>query len=245
MSFEQKPCHVAIVMDGNGRWANSRSLKRTIGHQAGITAVKGVVKSSLKHGIEVLSLFAFGQDNWKRSDEETSFLMQLFYRSLEGEYKKLHAQGVRIRFIGELSAFSDKLLGMIKEAETLTQCNSRLTVVIAVNYSGQWDILQAMHKYQVQQHSLPQTPGSLAPYLATSGLPDPDLFIRTSGEQRISNFMLWQLAYTELYFTQVFWPDFDANIFEVALRWFDTRKRRFGNAKDNANNAKTIKDEHE
>ena len=228
-SMKNKPQHVAIVMDGNGRWANSRKLKRTVGHQAGISAVKSVVKSALINEIDYVTLFAFGQDNWKRSQNETGFLMQLFYKSLEAEYKKLHHQGVRLVFIGQLDVFSEKLQRIMARVESLTSENRKLTLVIAVNYSGQWDILQANQKFFTENKRCPSTLLELESRLVTANFPTPDLFIRTSGEQRISNFMLWQLAYTELYFTDIFWPDFDEHAFEHALSWFDSRKRRFGN----------------
>jgi undecaprenyl diphosphate synthase len=227
-----RPIHVAIVMDGNGRWANCRGLKRHIGHQAGITSVKAMVKSCLDHGINYLSLFAFGQDNWKRPKEETSFLMHLFMRSLNSEYQKLHQLGVKIDFIGDLSAFPSDLIGVIDQAKTLTKNNTKLTISIAVNYSGQWDILQAVHKFTKHHGNPPDSIDQLTQHLVTAQTPDPDLFIRTSGEQRISNYMLWQLAYTELYFTKTYWPDFDEHAFTQALAWFAQRKRRFGYAHD-------------
>jgi undecaprenyl diphosphate synthase len=222
------PNHVAIIMDGNGRWANHRKLKRTVGHQVGISAVKEAIATCLRRGISHLSLFAFGQDNWQRSNEETSFLMQLFYRSLKSEYRKLHARGINVRFIGDTTVFTGELAGMIDEAQSLTCDNEKLILTIAVNYSGQWDIVNAIAQFSELHGRSPLSSDELAKCLTTTALPNPDLFIRTSGEQRISNYMLWQLAYTELYFTQTYWPDFNAHCFEKALLWYGKRSRRFG-----------------
>lgn len=226
------PQHVAIVMDGNGRWANSRSLKRSVGHQVGISSVKNVIKSCMRYQIPYLSLFAFGQDNWKRAPSETSFLLQLFRKSLLLESDKLHAQGVKIIFIGDLEKFPSDLIETMNAVQTLTASNSKMTMIVAVNYSGRWDICTAFNNYYQKHGHLPKSEDHLSPYLTTANSPDPDLFIRTSGEQRLSNFMLWQSAYTELYFTQVYWPDFDQYCFERALMWYAKRQRRFGGAQE-------------
>ena len=227
------PRHVAIIMDGNGRWAQRRMLPRHAGHRAGLKSVRTVVEQCADRGIEVLTLFAFSSENWARPKKEVSQLMELFMSALRGEIKRLQKNRVRLRIIGERSAFSEKLQARIAEAERLTAGNDRLLLQIAANYGGRWDITQAARSLarRVQQGELqPDEIGEkdLAAGLSFPDRPDPDLFIRTGGEQRISNFLLWQSAYSELYFTDRLWPEFDAAEFERALADFSRRQRRFG-----------------
>jgi undecaprenyl diphosphate synthase len=226
----QVPRHVAIIMDGNGRWARRRHLPRVAGHRRGVETVRNLVQYCIEAGIEYLTLFAFSSENWRRPAEEVSFLMQLFIRALESEISKLHDNGIRLRVVGDLSSFEPRLVALIRQAEDLTVANARLTLTIAANYGGRWDIMQAVNRM------VRDSPGRasgfneahLAPYLALSFAPEPDLFIRTGGEQRVSNFCLWQLAYTELYFTDTLWPDFGAEAFQEALASYNRRERRFG-----------------
>lgn len=227
------PKHVAIIMDGNGRWAKKRGFPRLYGHVKGANAVDKVIDHCLTKGIEVLTLFAFGFENWNRPDKEISSLQKLFYTQLRKKSVSLHKKNVRLKFIGESEAFEKKLQLEEKNAVALTEDNTRLTLVIAASYSGQWDICNAAKRLaeKVQQGTLSAdaiTPALLQENLATKDLPAPDLFIRTSGEQRLSNFLLWQLAYAELYFTPVYWPDFSVKEFDKALEWFADRERRFG-----------------
>ncbi|HXF65998.1 MAG TPA: polyprenyl diphosphate synthase [Burkholderiales bacterium] len=224
------PRHVAIIMDGNGRWARQRYLPRAAGHRRGIEAVRNVVRACAERGIEYLTLFAFSSENWRRPAEEVTLLMQLFMRALEQEVGKLHENGIRFRVIGDLARFEPRLVRLIREAEALTADNRRLTLTIAANYGGRWDVLQAVNRMLRERPELAGGFGEhdLAPYLALSYAPEPDLFIRTGGEQRISNFVLWQLAYTELYFTDVLWPDFDAAALDRAIVSYQQRERRFG-----------------
>ena len=227
------PRHVAIIMDGNGRWAKKRFLPRAAGHKAGVNTVRMVVETSAELGIEAVTLFAFSSENWQRPKKEVDMLMDLFISSLELEVKQLHANGIRMQFIGDRSQFSDKLQARIAEAESLTGSNQGLRLVIAANYGGKWDITQAVQKIaeQVQRGEIePQaiTVEMINQHVSLSDLPEPDLFIRTSGEHRISNFMIWQLAYTELYFTDTLWPDFDRAAYIKALQSFADRERRFG-----------------
>jgi undecaprenyl diphosphate synthase len=227
------PRHVAIIMDGNGRWAKKRLLPRTAGHQAGVTAVRNTIESGVEKGIEVLTLFAFSSENWRRPEKEVSVLMNLFFSTLEKETEKMLENGVRLRVIGDRSAFSDELQRRIAQSEWETCGNDRLNLLIAANYGGRWDILQAIRQIaaQLEEGLLSAssiTPELLESHLAFADLPEPDLFIRTGGDQRISNFLLWQLAYTELYFTPTLWPDFDKECFNDALKDFARRERRFG-----------------
>ncbi len=227
------PRHVAIIMDGNGRWAEKRRHPRISGHRAGVDAVKAVVEACGEKGIEVLTLFAFSSENWQRPEEEVGLLMNLFMSALEQEVRKLHESGVRLRVIGERSAFNLKLQRRIAEAESLTAGNAGLKLFIAANYGGRWDIVQAARSVaaEVQAGRLRTQDISaqvLDRYMSLHGLPEPDLFIRTGGEQRISNFLLWDLAYTELYFTETLWPDFRRDAFEQALAAYAMRQRRFG-----------------
>jgi undecaprenyl diphosphate synthase len=227
------PRHVAIIMDGNGRWARRRRLPRTAGHRAGAEAVRRVLKSSISNGIDVLTLFAFSSENWRRPESEVGLLMELFLQTLEREVEILDRHDVRVVFIGDRDAFSAKLRDQIVAAEEATCGNSRITLVIAASYGGRWDITEGARKVAEQVKSgeldIAQiTPELFASYLSLAGLPEPDLFIRTGGEQRISNFLLWHLAYTELCFSDVLWPDFDEGAFERALAWYAGRERRFG-----------------
>lgn len=227
------PKHMAIVMDGNGRWAKSRGMPRAAGHKAGVDSVRRAVKYCLDHDIKALTIFAFSSENWQRPKLEVTGLKQLFFLSLRKEIKNLIKQNVRIRFIGDLTAFGEKLQKEAHKAQEATKNNSELEFNIALNYGGQWDICQAAQKLaqQVKFHELaPEQidPELFASQLVTAGTPDVDLFIRTSGEQRISNFLLWQIAYAELYFCDSFWPDFDDAEMDKAIEWFQNRNRRFG-----------------
>ncbi len=227
------PRHVAIIMDGNGRWARKRGLPRFAGHKAGMDSVRAVVKVCLSQGIECLTLFAFSSENWRRPVEEVGLLMNLFMAALDMEVRKLHKHGVRLRIIGERSAFAPELQQRIAAAEQLTVDNTALTLIIAANYGGRWDITQATRQLsaEVARGDLQAdaiTQELIESRLSLSGMPEPDFFIRTGGEQRISNFLLWQLAYTELYFTDLLWPEFDDAAFAEALKSFATRQRRFG-----------------
>lgn len=227
------PRHVAIIMDGNGRWAKQRYLPRPAGHRAGVAAVRSTVEQCIAKGVEVLSLFAFSSENWRRPAQEVSLLMELFIASLERETQKLHKNGVRMRIIGDLTRFAPLLREKIADAEALTAGNRGLTLVVAANYGGRWDITEAARRLasEVERGALRSddiTAELIEARLAIADLPEPDLFIRTGGEQRISNFMLWQLAYTELYFTPLLWPDFDKHAFQTALDSFAGRQRRFG-----------------
>jgi len=224
------PRHIAVIMDGNGRWAKQRYLPRVAGHRRGVKAVRETVRACAERGVEYLTLFAFSSENWRRPAEEVSFLMELFVLALEQEVGKLHENGVRFKVIGDLGPFEPKLVRLVREAEALTAANQRLTLTIAANYGGRWDVLQAVNCMLREHPRLAAGFGErdLAPYLALSYAPEPDLFIRTGGEQRVSNFVLWQLAYTELYFTDTLWPDFDAAALDRAIFSYQQRERRFG-----------------
>lgn len=223
------PRHIAVIMDGNGRWATKRFLPRVAGHAKGVEAVRNVTEACVARGVEYLTVFAFSSENWRRPADEVSFLMGLFVSALEKEVAKLHANGIRLKVIGDLSRFDHKLQRTIKQAESKTEHNHKLTLTVCVNYGGKWDILQAAGKlvtsHPGQSHF---TEEQLAENLSMAYAPDPDLFIRTGGEQRISNFLLWQLAYTELYFTDTYWPDFGADALDAAIASYQQRERRFG-----------------
>jgi undecaprenyl diphosphate synthase len=227
------PRHIAIIMDGNGRWAKQRHLPRVAGHKAGVDAVRNTVKYCAEKNIEVLTLFAFSSENWRRPAQEISYLMDLFIFALERETKKLHKQNIQLRIVGERSRFDVKLQKQMLKAEELTAANTGLKLIIAANYGGQWDIAEACRQIaaEVEAGKISSADISAAliqTKLTTVDIPDPDLFIRTSGEQRVSNFMIWQLAYAELYFTEVLWPDFGAQELDKALAFFAGRERRFG-----------------
>ena len=227
------PRHVAIIMDGNGRWATARHLPRAAGHAKGVDRVEEIVEACIVRGITHLTLFAFSSENWRRPADEVSLLMRLFVGALERQVARLHANGIRLAVIGDLRRFEPRLVKLIASAQTRTANNDRLTVTIAANYGGRWDVLNAFRSLLAARPELAKTPEaidetSLAPFLAMHEAPEPDLFIRTGGEQRISNFLLWQLAYTELYFTEVYWPDFDALELDRAIASYRTRERRFG-----------------
>jgi undecaprenyl diphosphate synthase len=233
------PRHIAIIMDGNGRWAKKRFLPRVAGHRRGLEAVRAVTRACVDRGVRFLTLFAFSSENWRRPKDEVSFLMELFILALEQEVCKLHANGIRLKVVGDLEGFEPRLKHLIVEAENLTAGNDTLTLTIAANYGGRWDILQAVNR-MVQ--ALPDSRGQyleshLAPYLAMNYAPEPDLFIRTGGEQRISNFLLWQLAYTEFYFTDELWPDFDAQALQRAIDSYHRRERRFGRTSEQLSGA--------
>ncbi len=223
------PRHVAIIMDGNGRWARKRFMPRVAGHSRGVETVRETIKCCIERGVGYLTLFAFSSENWRRPADEVSFLMQLFMRSLKKEIARMHENGIRFRVIGDRSKFDDALVRMICDAEAMTAENTALQLTIAANYGGRWDILNAVNTL-IAAGDAPQeiTEEALSPHLSMAFAPEPDLFIRTGGEQRISNFLLWQLAYTELYFTDTLWPDFDSTAFDAALASYGERERRFG-----------------
>lgn len=224
------PQHVAVIMDGNGRWAKKRFLPRVAGHVKGVELVREMVRACLERGIQYLTLFAFSSENWRRPADEVSLLMQLFVKALEQEVEKLDRNGVRLRVIGDLSAFEPRLQALIRQAEEKTAGNTRLDLNIAANYGGRWDIMQAMNRMLAAHPDKREgwSEADLEPYLSMHFAPEPDLFIRTGGEERISNFLLWQLAYTELYFTPTLWPDFDTAEFDKAIASYAQRERRFG-----------------
>ncbi|WZH75676.1 polyprenyl diphosphate synthase [Alcaligenes sp. SDU_A2] len=229
----QVPGHLAIVMDGNGRWATRRMLPRTAGHLRGVQAVRRVVEACGQMGVKYLTLFAFSSENWRRPADEVSMLMRLFVKMLQKEVALLQRNGVRLHVVGDLSAFSDELRQLIAQAQEQTRNNDTLHLTIAANYGGRWDILQAAQKAIAANPQLAVHPEQLneslfSPHLAMAYAPEPDLFIRTGGERRISNFLIWQMAYTELYFTDVYWPDFGRDQLEEAFEWYRGRERRFG-----------------
>ena len=239
----QVPRHVAIIMDGNNRWAKRRFMPGVAGHKAGVDAVRSVVETSMRHGVEVLTLFAFSSENWRRPQDEVSALMQLFVMALEREVRKLHRNNIRLQVMGDVTGFSPRLQTLIRDAEELTAQNSAMTLVIAANYGGQWDIAQAAQKIALDVQA-----GKLAAadineqvfhrYTWLHELPPPDLLIRTGGEMRISNFMLWQTAYSEFYFSDAYWPDFKEDEYNKALAAFADRTRRFGRTDDQLEDVK-------
>jgi undecaprenyl diphosphate synthase len=223
------PRHIAIIMDGNGRWAKRRLMPRVAGHRKGVEALRGVIRACAERGVSHLTVFAFSSENWRRPQEEVTLLMELFMRALENEVARLHENDIRFRVIGDLSGFSGSIQALIRDAEALTRDNTRLTFTVAANYGGRWDIVQAVKRLMaagVTAEELDE--GALTQQLSMAEAPEPDLFIRTGGEQRISNFLLWQLAYTELYFTDALWPDFDAAALDEAIASYRSRERRFG-----------------
>ncbi len=227
------PAHIAVVMDGNGRWANKRHLPRAAGHKAGVNATRKIVENCARSNIEALTIFAFSSENWNRPEAEVSSLMALFITTISAEVKKLHKKNVCVKFIGERSKFSEKLQSSINQSEALTENNTGLRLNIAANYGGRWDIVNACKSLLTEVENNNKTIDEIdedmfASCVTLSDIPAPDLFIRTGGEQRISNFLIWQLAYTELYFVDTLWPDFSDQDFSAALSWFAGRQRRFG-----------------
>jgi undecaprenyl diphosphate synthase len=224
-------------MDGNGRWAQKRFLPRVAGHRQGVEAVRTLLRGAGKHRVTHLTVFAFSSENWKRPPDEVSYLMELFFKALREEIQRLHENGIRFRAIGDLSALSPDIQNLIAEAEALTRNNVAQTFNVAVNYGGRWDIEQAVSRASAAGQS-----SQFAKFLAFADQPDPDLFIRTGGERRISNFLLWQMAYTELYFTDVLWPDFGEKEFDAAIEWFASRERRFGQTGEQARGASAVRE---
>jgi undecaprenyl diphosphate synthase len=236
------PRHVAVIMDGNGRWAKQRRLPRVAGHKRGVEAVRATVQACAERGVKFLTLFAFSSENWRRPAEEVALLMQLFYGALTNEVEKLHRNDICLRVIGNLERFDPRMRALIEQGERRTASNTRLTLTVAANYGGRWDILQALGRL-VREHPEaargPIDEAQLAPYLSMHYAPEPDLFIRTGGEQRVSNFLLWQLAYTELYFTETLWPDFDAAALDAAISSYARRERRFGRTSEQLEEARS------
>ncbi|SDH68158.1 undecaprenyl diphosphate synthase [Vibrio xiamenensis] len=233
LSPEQLPQHIAIIMDGNGRWAKARGKPRVFGHKNGVSAVRKTISSSAKLGIKAVTLFAFSSENWRRPEDEVGILMELFISVLSTEVKKLHKNNLRLRIIGDTSRFSRRLQEKIAHAEEMTASNTGMVINIAANYGGKWDITQAAKRVaedvkrgQIAPEDIEES--TIAQYLTMSDLPEVDLLIRTSGECRISNFMLWQMAYAEMYFTPIFWPEFDEASLIEAVTWYVNRERRFG-----------------
>ena len=231
------PQHIAVIMDGNRRWASQRSLPKAIGHARGAKRVRSLVEACAARGVRYLTLFAFSTENWKRPIDEVTSLMGLFLLYLQKEASDMHKNGVCLKIIGDRRAFDERLQKLMANVEAMTAHNSKITLSIAANYGGRWDMLQAMQAWHASNPGAPAsalTEDALRPHLSLAGAPDPDLLIRTGGELRISNFMLWQSAYTELYFTPTLWPDFNAESLDQALAWYAQRERRFGGAEINA-----------
>lgn len=224
------PNHIAIIMDGNGRWAQNRNKLRSAGHKAGVDALRKTIESCASHGVKFLTVFAFSSENWLRPKKEVDLLMSLFMMTLKSQASKLHKNNIRLVIIGDRTRFSSRLQSKIETVESLTSKNTGLTLVIAANYGGQWDIEQAAER--LVQQAIEQGGSTkdleLKDFLATTNIPEPDLFIRTGGEKRISNFLLWQLAYSELYFTDTLWPDFNEEALTLAISSYSARQRRFG-----------------
>ena len=227
------PRHIAVIMDGNGRWAAARALPRPAGHRMGVKAVKQIVENCAQRGVQVLTLFAFSSENWKRPKEEVSMLMSRFLQALDDEVADLHRNGIRLTFVGNLQQLSPALRERMDAAVALTAGNSKMTLVIAIAYGGRWDLAAATRRLaercvagELRAEDIDEA--HIGDHLALAGLPDPDLLIRTGGEQRISNFLLWNLAYTELYFCDTLWPDFDERELDAAIAHFSRRQRRFG-----------------
>lgn len=227
------PRHIAVIMDGNRRWAREHGVPKAIGHARGAKRVRGLVEGCIARGVQHLTVFAFSTENWKRPQDEVSSLMALFVRYLQKEASDMHRHGIRLKVIGDRSAFDIRLQKLMAHVEDMTADNTRLTLTVAANYGGRWDMLQAMQAWYTAHpgaNANEITEEALRPYLSLSDTPDPDLLIRTGGEVRISNFMLWQSAYTELYFTPALWPNFNAELLDQALAWYAGRERRFGGA---------------
>ncbi len=232
------PNHIAVIMDGNGRWARKRFLPRVAGHKRGVETVRDLVKQCAKLNVKYLTLFAFSSENWRRPEDEVSFLMGLFMDALRREVTKLHENNIRLILIGDQSKFNAELVAQIQAAEQLTANNTGLTLTIAANYGGRWDILNATNQMVGNNSNKTNfTEEDLAPYLAMHYAVEPDLFIRTGGEKRVSNFLLWQLAYTEFYFTDTLWPDFDDKAFQLAIQSYQQRERRFGRTSEQLANS--------
>lgn len=227
LEHTQTPRHIAVIMDGNGRWAKRRLLPRIVGHKKGLEALEALTSTCAEIGVDYLTVFAFSTENWRRPADEVGFLMNLFLQSLQKKVRQLHANNLRLRVIGERHRFAPEIIAGIEAAETLTAANTGLMLTIAADYGGRWDILQAANR-ALAAGVAALDEDALAPYLSLGDAPEPDLFIRTGGETRVSNFLLWQLAYTELYFTDVLWPDFNRQALQQALDSFQTRERRFG-----------------
>lgn len=221
------PHHVAVIMDGNGRWAKKRFMPRVMGHKKGLDVLENMCRVCDRAGVRFLTVFAFSTENWRRPEDEVSFLMNLFLMALQKRVVKMHQNNMRLRVIGDRSRFSEAMRRSIDEAEAMTRGNTGLTLTIAADYGGRWDILQAANRV-VAEGSGEITEDSLGRYLMLGDAPEPDLFIRTGGETRISNFLLWQMAYAELYFTDTLWPDFDKKSFDDAVASYQKRERRFG-----------------
>jgi undecaprenyl diphosphate synthase len=226
--MSQIPKHIAIIMDGNGRWAKKRFLPRVAGHVKGVNTLKKIVTHCDSLGVRHLTVFAFGRENWNRPVSEVSFLMRLMLKRLNHEINELHQKNAIIKFIGDKSRINSEFLSSIQHAEDLTHANSGLNLNICLDYSGQYDIVQAINRILAEHPDAIITEELLASHLLTAHAPDPELVIRTSGECRISNFMLWQLAYSEIYFTSIFWPDFSPHELDKAITWYQDRERRFG-----------------
>jgi len=238
------PEHIAIIMDGNGRWASRRRLPRRLGHQEGQKALRRIVEHCARQHVNYLTVFAFSSENWNRPEKEIKRLMELFMQTLDKEIASLHKNSVRVRFIGDLTAFSPEMQKKMAQAEHLTSINDRLIFNIACNYGGRWDLAQASRKLATDVAAGRLDPDSvnestLASYLSLAGIPEPDLLIRTGGEQRLSNFLLWQLAYSEIYFSDILWPDFDEKCLDHAIMAFQQRERRFGRTSDQVSEARS------
>lgn len=238
------PKHVSIIMDGNGRWAKQRGFERLEGHKAGVESVKAAAEFAAENKIDFLSLFAFSEENWTRPQDEVSGLMELMIDAIIGERKTLLDNNIKFLVIGDETRLSETLISKILELKKVTSSNTGLTLIVFLSYSGKWDILQAVTKYLEKassgelNNSEPLSAELFETFLSTRGIPDPDLLIRTSGEQRVSNYMLWQCAYTEFYFTDVLWPDFRKNDFKRALDIYSERERRYGKTGDQINKIK-------
>lgn len=236
------PNHIVIIMDGNGRWATQQGLPRVAGHKAGVKVLRDIVEQCAKREIQVLTVFAFSSENWQRPKQEVRFLLDLFISSLHEQVDDLHKNNIRLQFIGDRAAFPEKLQQSIKESELKTSANTGLTLVVAANYGGRWDIVDACKRIAVdvkngQVGIEAITESMFSEYLCLSNLPEPDLFIRTGGEQRLSNYLLWQCAYSELYFCDELWPEFTGDSLDRALVWFSNRQRRFGTISEEERNA--------
>ena len=226
---DRVPRHIAVIMDGNGRWAKQRFLPRVAGHKRGVEALRKTIQACVDRGVEYLTVFAFSSENWRRPVDEVSVLRQLFLTVLENEVEKMHANGIRLRVVGNLEPFGERIVELARHGEQRTAGNDKLTFTVAANYGGRWDLLQAMNRAARENPGAAEfTEDMFASYLSLSHAPEPDLFIRTGGEKRISNFLLWQLAYTELYFTDTLWPDFNAQALDEAITSYCERERRFG-----------------